>query len=296
MGKSYLKNKGIFTVQAKDCRVRVKQISAESGSRNFPTLIFLHEGLGCLEMWRDFPETLCSSLQMQGLVYERRGYGKSDMLPEGHWSADYLVTESEKYLSAVLDAWGIGECILIGHSDGGSIALIAAALMKDRIKAVITEAAHIYNEEITRAGIREVVKMYETGNLREKLCRYHGKYTDAVFYRWADTWLSEEFVTWNIEKFLPDVQCPFLLIQGENDEYATLKHAQDIARQVSGPVNMEIIPQCGHVPHFQAGERVLELMKDFIRNYEKMQPGLPFCAAAHEQTEACFRLVSGNVF
>ncbi len=266
MEKSSLKNKQIFIVDAKDFRVRVKQISAEPGSRNFPPLVFLHEGLGSLEMWRNFPETLCASLQMQGLVYERRGYGKSDMLPEGPWPVDYLVTESQKYLPAVLDAWGIGECILIGHSDGGSIALIAAALMKDRIKAIITEAAHIYNEEITSAGIREVVKMYETGNLREKLRRYHGKHTDAVFYRWADTWLSEEFVTWNIERFLPDIQCPFLLIQGKNDEYATVKHAEDIARQVSGPVNLQIIPQCGHVPHFQAREKVLELMKGFIES------------------------------
>ena len=264
MEKSCLKNKEIFTVDAKDCRVRVKKILPESDPGNFPPLIFLHEGLGCLEMWRDFPETLCADLQMPGFVYERRGYGRSDMLPEGPWPADYLVTEAEVYLPAVLDVCGIGECILIGHSDGGSIALIAAALRKERIKAILTEAAHIYNEEITRAGIREVVKLYENGNLREKLRRYHGKHTDAVFYRWADTWLSEEFVTWNMERFLPDVQCPFLLMQGENDEYATVTHARDIARQVSGPVNLQILPHCGHVPHFQAREKVLELMKGFI--------------------------------
>jgi len=266
MEKSSLKNKEIFRVQAKDFQVRVKKILPASDPGNSPPLIFLHEGLGCLEMWRDFPETLCADLQTQGFVYERRGYGKSDMLPQGPWPADYLLTESKVYLPAVLDACGIGECILIGHSDGGSIALIAAALMKDRIKAIITEAAHIYNEEITRAGIREVVKLYEKGNLREKLCCYHGKHTDAVFHRWADTWLSEEFVTWNMEKFLPDIQSPFLLMQGENDEYATVTHARDIARQVSGPVKLRIIPQCGHVPHFQARETVMELIRDFIES------------------------------
>ncbi|MEZ4528084.1 MAG: alpha/beta hydrolase [Desulfobacterales bacterium] len=250
-----LKNKEIFTVQAKDFRVRVKQIHARSGDENLPPLIFLHEGLGCLEMWRDFPETLCASLQTQGLVCERRGYAKSDMLPPGPWPVNYLVTESLVYLPAVLDACGIGECILIGHSDGGSIALIAAACLGKRIRAIITEAAHVYNEEITRAGIREVVKHYETGNLREKLRRYHGKHTDAVFYRWAHTWLSEEFVTWNIEKFLPAIQCPFLLIQGENDEYATAKHAKDIARQVSGPVHLEIFPNAVMFPIFRPGKR-----------------------------------------
>ncbi len=253
----------ILHVQAGDCRLPVKKIWPDRPLPRALPLIFLHEGLGSLAMWKDFPEKLCSALRCPGLIYTRRGYTDTAPLPAGPRALDYLLEEAETYLPALLDALEIGECIPVGHSDGGSIALLGAALYGERFKGIITEAAHVYNEDITRAGIRKAVRMYEQGNLREKLRFYHGENTDGVFYRWALTWLSPAFVHWNIEKYLPEIRCPLLLIQGEADEYATAGHIRDIARQVSGPARVRLIPGCGHVPHFQAEETVLEAMRSF---------------------------------
>lgn len=168
------------------------------------------------------------------------------------------------FLPAVLDHCGLSEAVLIGHSDGGSIALIAGATLRERISGVITEAAHIFIEEITLAGIREAVTVFQDTDLRRKLARYHGGNTEAVFFRWADTWLDPAFGGWNIEHFLPGIVCPLLVIQGADDEYATGAQVTGIASQVSGPVETLVVPRCMHIPHFQATETVLPRMARFI--------------------------------
>ena len=146
----------------------------------------------------------------------------------------------------------------------GTIALLHAAGHSRKLKGVITEAAHIFVEDVTVKGITQVVKAYEKGNLKDKLARYHGEKTDNVFWRWANRWLDPCFKTWNIEASLVTITCPVLVIQGRGDEYATLAQVDGIKSQVSGPVQTKIIDKCRHVPHLQATEKVLQEMADFI--------------------------------
>jgi pimeloyl-ACP methyl ester carboxylesterase len=254
-----------FHVDIAGRRLRVQKITVSSSAapQDCPTLVFLHEGLGCIEHWKGFPQRLCSAVGIKGLVYDRKGYGGSD--PYDMWPKDYLIREATEDLPQLLESCGIKSAILIGHSDGGSIALLAAATHKRLVKGAITEAAHIFVEDETVNGIRKFMEFYNIDDkLKKKLSRYHGENTDKVVQRWADTWLAPEFRDWNIESFLPQISCPVLVLQGENDEYATLRQVRGIVDQIEGPVSWEIISKCGHVPHFQANDHVLALMSDFI--------------------------------
>ena len=256
----------IFHVYVAGNRLRVKTIEPvkASGAENQTTLVFLHEGLGCIELWRDFPEVLCASTGCRGLVYERKGYGGSGILP-GPWKEDYLIEESSVDLPELLKTCNIDDVILIGHSDGGTIALIMSALNSDVVRGIITEAAHILVEDITIAGINKAVEAYEKDNLKDKLARYHKENTEMVFRRWADRWLSPEYRDWNVKEYLPKISCPVLAIQGEDDEYGTPAQVEGIASLVSGPVDTNLIPDCGHIPHFQARDTVLAEMTRFIK-------------------------------
>jgi pimeloyl-ACP methyl ester carboxylesterase len=250
-------------VRTDDARLRVRRITPACVGRHAAPLVLLHEGLGCIELWQDFPAQLCEATGRIGVVYDRRGYGGSTRL-DGKWPPDYQETEAMVYLPAVLDHCGLSEAVLIGHSDGGSIALIAGATLGYRISGIITEAAHIFIEEITLAGIREAVSLFRDTDLGEKLARYHGENTEAAFFRWADTWLDPAFRGWNIEHFLHRIVCPLLVVQGADDEYATEAQVTGIASQVSGPVETLMVPRCMHIPHFQATKTVLRRMARFI--------------------------------
>lgn len=253
-----------FFINTAGCRLRVKRLGVgfQGGG---PVLVFLHEGLGNIAIWRDFPESVCRETGLQGIVYERRGYGESNCFGTP-WPEDYLITEATVYLPGVLDACGVEQAVLIGHSDGGSIALIGAASLPHRIIGIVTEAAHIFVEEITLTGIRRALHILETTDLKAKLSRYHGKDVDRIIARWADTWLDPGFRGWNIEFFLPRITAPLLVLQGEDDEYGTEAQVAGIAQGVSGPVEIRLIPDCGHIPHVQARQKVLGYMKEFIRN------------------------------
>jgi len=255
-----------FFVQTSGISLRAKHIEIQpaGSTTKRPTLVFLHEGLGCIEIWRDFPETLCAFAGCAGLVYDRKGYGGSEKF-NGPWSVDYLQQESLIYLPALLRECKIENAVLIGHSDGGTIALITAAAHPDLVRGIITEAAHIFVEPKTIDGIRKTVKAFEKTSLKEKFARYHKENTDTIFYRWADRWLSPEFQNWNIRDILPKITCPALILQGEEDEYGSPDQVSGIADQVSGPVYVKLIPGCGHIPHFQAKDLVLTEMARFIK-------------------------------
>ena len=181
-----------------------------------------------------------------------------------------MIEEATGDLPELLKLCDIRNVILIGHSDGGSIALLAAAALNHLIRGVITEAAHIFVEDETLEGIRNFMILYNSNKeLQKKLSRYHGENTDKVVRRWADTWLAPEFLDWNIESFLSQITCPLLVIQGKNDEYATEKQVWKIVEHVPGPISWKIIPECGHTPHIQKSEHTLGLMHRFILSIEQ---------------------------
>ncbi len=230
---------------------------------NRPTIIFLHDSLGCIALWRDFPERVGALTQCNVLVYDRQGYGKSCGFSYAKRDNDYLELEAD-ILHQLLDYWNIEQPILFGHSDGGSIALLTAAKYPDKIKAIITEGAHVFVEDITIKGIKEAIQGYETTDLKTKLEKYHGTNTEAMFWAWAKTWNTEAFLSWNIERFLPAIQCPTLVIQGEKDEYGSLQQVESIIEKVSGTAEKFVIPAVGHTPHKENTEVVLKRVTSFI--------------------------------
>lgn len=238
----------------------------EDIENNDTILVFLHEGLGSIKQWKDFPLELCKKLGLKGLVYDRFGYGESDYLKTKR-DKYYLHIEAEKYLPELLDKLNIkSNIVLFGHSDGGTIALIYASLYPNKVKAIITEAAHVFVEDITIEGIKKALDIFQFGKLKETLTKYHGQNTEVCFYNWSDIWLSEEFKTWNIEYLLKDIKCESLIIQGKEDEYATLKQVEVIKDLLKHKAEIFVIDECKHIPHLQQKELVLSKTYDFIKN------------------------------
>lgn len=257
------KRQALVNIGSSRLSVEFISLSAVDDSVQGASLVFLHEGLGSIAQWRNFPERLCMMTGLPGVVYERMGYGKSDPLVKKR-KPYYLHEEALEVLPQFLDELDIIRPILIGHSDGGSIALIFASAFPEWVKAVVTEAAHVFVEEVTLEGIRRAVAVYEETNLRQQLQKYHGEKTDTLFRAWSETWLSDEFRSWNIEEYLPGIKCPLLVIQGKDDEYGTASQVEAIVSKASGPAEPLIIPGCGHIPHLQAKEKVIEAIKSFI--------------------------------
>ncbi|MFV5697318.1 alpha/beta fold hydrolase [Flavobacterium sp. ZT3R17] len=228
-----------------------------------PTIIFLHDSLGCVTLWRDFPQKLSEAVKCNVLVYDRLGYGKSDRLPTHERPVNYLELEAD-VLNELLTQLDVKDAILFGHSDGGSIALITAAKYSDRIKALICEAAHIFVEEVTLNGIYRAMEGYRTTNLVERLAKYHGDKVDSIFKAWTETWTKADYKVWNIEYLLKDITCPLLFIQGEEDEYGTLEQINRTINHVRGITEKLVIPDIGHTPHKEAPEQTFDAAKDFI--------------------------------
>jgi len=235
------------------------------GSADRPYLVFLHEGLGSVTMWKDFPDILCHATGCPGLIYDRLGFGHSSpqLCPR---TVHYLHYNGLVELFEVLDSviaekpfW------LVGHSDGASIALIYAAEQPVRLEGVIAEAPHVMVEPVTLEGIRRTVRTCDE-RLRNALSKHHGRMAERVFTAWHEIWLSPAFRHWNIEYLLPSVLCPCLILHGREDPYGTVEQARLIASKLSGPCRLEIIEACGHAPHHEATEIVLPLMIEFMKN------------------------------
>ena len=229
-----------------------------------PVLVFLHEGLGSIELWGAFPAELCAGTGLDGFIYDRLGHGRSDPLPSSAADPGHMHAEARTRLPVLLARNRITRCILIGHSDGGSIGLIFAAENPRQVQGIITQAAHVFVDHVTLDGVRRTAAAYARGGLKNKLARYHGDNTDTLFRRWADTWRSPAFSDWNLEAFLPRITCPVLAIQGREDEYGLPSQVRTIAAGVGGPAQAWIVPDCRHAPHHQAREAVLTHCADFI--------------------------------
>lgn len=233
--------------------------------KNRPTLVFLHDSLGCVELWRDFPKQLAIASNCNLLLYDRLGYGKSAPMPTHERPTNYMELEAD-VLAELLEFLEIEEALLFGHSDGGTIALLTASKYPEKVKAVIAEAAHIFVEDITLQGIYKAITAYKTTNLPQRLEKYHGDKTETLFKAWTETWTRADYKNWNIESKLAAIRCPLLFIQGEADEYGSLQQVEKTIRQVNGKAEKFILPDVGHVPHKEVPQAVIEKTTEFILN------------------------------
>ncbi len=235
--------------------------------KNRPTIVLLHDSLGCVQLWRNLPDKLADATQCKVLVYDRLGYGKSEPMPTYVRPTNYMELQAD-VLNDLLITLEVEDIILFGHSDGGTIALIAASKYPERIRAVISEAAHIFVEDITLHGIYAAMEAYKTTDLAERLQKYHGDKVDTIFRAWTETWTRSDYRNWNIEYLLPGITCPVLFIQGEADEYGTLDQVEKTISQVSGAAEKYIIPGVGHTPHKEVPELVIYSSARFINKLD----------------------------
>jgi pimeloyl-ACP methyl ester carboxylesterase len=229
-----------------------------------PVLVFLHEGLGSVSMWRDFPAQLCTTLGCRGLVYSRPGYGRSTPRAAGErWGNDFMHRQAHEVLPALLDALELHAPVdLFGHSDGGSIALLFAAHQPQRVRRVVVLAPHIMVEEVGLASIRQAREQYFQGGLRERLARHHAD-VDSAFLGWNDVWLSPGFVRWQITSDLKYIASPVLAVQGLDDVYGTMAQIDNIAAAVPGTQLLKL-PDCGHSPHRDQPRALIEAAQRFL--------------------------------
>jgi pimeloyl-ACP methyl ester carboxylesterase len=212
-----------------------------------PTLVFLHEGLGSVALWKRFPAEVVAATGCPALVYSRYGYGKSDKLLSAR-KVDYMHREALEVLPEVLDQLRIEAPVLIGHSDGASIALIHAGAGARPVRGIVAMAPHVFVEDITVLSIAAAKTTFQDTDLAQRLGRYHDD-VESTFWGWNDVWLHPDFRSWNIESSLAGIRCPLLLIQGDDDQYGTSAQVDAIARQVSVPVETLMLPDCAHSPH-----------------------------------------------
>ena len=234
---------------------------------NAPLMVFLHEGLGSVSMWRDFPAQLCQALGCRGLVYSRPGYGQSTPR-QAHeaWASDFMHRQALEVLPALLKALEVSEPVwLFGHSDGGSIALIAAAQRPQLVAAAVVMAPHIMVEEISRRTIVEVQESYLHSGLRSKLARHHAD-PDSAFWGWNDIWLDPAFRNWRIDTELSAIRCPVLAVQGLDDEYGTLAQIEGIAAAVPGSALLTLA-DCGHSPQRDQPQALISAASAFIARH-----------------------------
>ena len=251
-------------------RVRIEHAWISPERRDAPLLVFLHEGLGSLAMWKDFPQQLCAAAGYRGLVYSRPGYGRSTpRAAEESWSIDFMHRQAHEVLPAFLDAVGIDTSSnppwLFGHSDGASIALLYAARCPGRVAGTVVLAPHIMVEDMCIESIAQSREAYLSTDLKQRLARYHDD-PDSAFWGWNDIWLHPPFREWSIEAELGAIRCPLLAVQGVDDEYGTLEQIHGIARRVPQTELLEL-PQCRHSPHRDQPERLIAATVDFLHRH-----------------------------
>ena len=227
-----------------------------------PVVVFLHEGLGSLSIWRDFPSRLAKMTGCGALIYSRYGYGRSTVCEDG-FQSDYMHREALETLPALLDHFEIETPVLYGHSDGASISLIHAGGSGRVVRGLIVEAPHVFVEPASLIGLDMALDAFQNQGLRESLARHHEN-ADLTFSNWHAVWGSQAFRDWNLEGFLPAIQAPVLLIQGAEDAYGSLDQLDAIQRGVSGHWEQEVLSPCGHSPHREMTDRVLDRVSGFV--------------------------------
>ena len=253
-------------IQGRD--LEVQRIRAHSGG--CAELVFLHEGLGSVSHWKDFPARVASATGCPVTVYSRYGSGRSDLL-KGARDVRYMHDEALHSLPDLLAQLQIENPILVGHSDGASIALIYGGA-HDRVRGLVVLAPHVFVEDLSVASIAEAKVKFETTNLPEKLARHHHD-AASTFWGWNNIWLHPEFRAWNIEEYLPRIKCPILAIQGLDDQYGTMAQVEAIENQSGGPVEVVRLADCKHSPQRDHPEATLEAIVKFVRSFRGSKPG-----------------------
>ena len=240
--------------------------AAHSGPARAPLVVFLHEGLGSLAMWKDYPQRLCDAGGYRGLVFSRAGYGRSTPRRAGErWPVDFMEAQAREALPRLFERLGVGadgaKPWLFGHSDGGSIALIHAASSPDTVAGVVAVAPHIFVEELSVRSIAAARDAYSSTDIRSRLARYHDD-PDSAFWGWNDVWLDPAFRAWSIDAMLHRLRCPILAVQGENDAYGTLAQVEGIRRRAPR-TEVVVLAHCGHSPRDQP-EALTRAVVDFL--------------------------------
>ena len=241
---------------------RLEAVRIEARDTNLPTIVMLHEGLGSVAHWRDFPSHLAEKTGAEVFVYSRYGHGGSDALEEAR-SVSYMHHEAQVVLPEILTQAGIERPVLLGHSDGASIAILFAGMFPDVPAGLILESPHVFVEDITVSGIAQARLRYQETNLPQRLARYHAN-ADSLFRGWSNIWLDPDFRTWNIESFLDPIRCPVLVLQGDRDEYGTTSQIDAIQRRIPS-ASAIVLEDCGHAPHRDRCEATLSAIRQFLR-------------------------------
>src|SRR5919106_984283 len=250
------------SVRAAGRSLAYEWIGQENGK---PALVFLHEGLGSIRQWRDFPEKVSVATGCRALVYDRYGYGQSDVLEEKRRTVRFMHDEALNGLPEVLSSLKVENPILVGHSDGASIALIHAGAGQ-AVRGVVAMAPHVFIEPLCLGSIDKAKHNFENTDLAARLGRYH-RDARKTFYGWADVWLDPQFKGWDIrEEYLPGVRCPVLAIQGHDDEYGTMAQLDEIERCVSAPCKLLKLENCGHAPFRDQPEKVTAEVAAFVKS------------------------------
>ena len=245
---------------------RANTDNATNTAAEQPVMVFLHEGLGSVSLWKAFPDQLCAHIGMRGLVYSRPGYGKSTpRRKDEQWDPDFMHLQAYEVLPTLLRELNVRRPWLFGHSDGGSIALLYAAQFPAALSGAIVVAPHLFVEDISVESIERARHAYRHQGLRERLARYHDD-VDSAFFGWNDAWLSLAFRAWNIESIVPNILSPLLAVQGEQDEYGSLRQIHRI-QQLQPASEIIALAACGHSPHRDQPQALMTAVGDFIRRH-----------------------------
>ncbi len=261
----YFIKKIFMKLKISNIEICYEVINQELLSESKPLLVFLHEGLGSIGQWHSFPRIIAEKSNLPALVYDRRGYGGSSELESSEPDIYYLHNEAD-FLHKILENLKVNNpIILFGHSDGATIALIYASLFNENVLGVVTEAPHIFIEEMSVVGIKKSIEYYENSDFKQRLQKYHSNDTDKMFYRWANTWISEEAAKYDFVEEIKRIESPVLVIQGKNDHYVSEKQAEMIKKyNTKSKIIIDLLEDCGHTPHKDQENITVEKTVEFL--------------------------------
>lgn len=244
-------------------RLYAKQWGSTVGDGTRPPIVLLHDSLGCVELWRDFPQRLALATGHAVIAYDRLGFGRSDAFA-GQLGASFIADEARGGFAALIEQLGVDRFIVFGHSVGGGMAVSIAATYPDRCVGLVTESAQAFVEERTREGIRAAQAQFAAPGQMARLERYHGDKAEWVLGAWVNTWLSPAFASWCLDDALLGVRCPVLALHGTEDEYGSTAQPERIVTLAGAPATLKLLPRCGHVPHREQEAAVLDAVASFL--------------------------------